>query len=217
MGNKPISLKQKPQDSNPQDSNPPQNISLDPNKEYQIIFIDIDGVLNNAESTVTQLYVIEDDLTKLLKHLVDQIEGSILILSSTWRYTQLTREKVKTAFENNGVPCYVSCTPNLQINRVIEILVWLRENTNYFDNDKVFLDKFKDISFDTSRFKDEFPLDCMKLKEIIKAKNFVAIDDENLMKDEQLALYMQNHFVFVNKKTGLTAENVEKAIKLLNS
>jgi hypothetical protein len=97
----------------------------------KLIFLDIDGVLNNAQSDISQLYVMEKDLLKLLKKILKSVPKCGLVLSSTWRYTQLTRDKVKEFFNQYGVPAYISCTPNLGTNRVDEILCWLQDNTDF--------------------------------------------------------------------------------------
>lgn len=62
-------------------------------KAEKIIFLDIDGVLNNAKSDISDLFVIETDLLQILKKIVDSTDASI-VLSSTWRYTEETRAKV---------------------------------------------------------------------------------------------------------------------------
>jgi hypothetical protein len=96
----------------------------------KIIFLDIDGVLNNAKSDVSQLYVMEPDLMKLLKKILQSVPGCGLVLSSTWRYTKTTRARALEFFQLVDLPSYISCTPNLGTNRVDEILCWLKENTN---------------------------------------------------------------------------------------
>lgn len=65
----------------------------EPQKPEKIIFLDIDGVLNNAKSDISQLFIIEKDLLQILKKIIAATNAS-LVLSSTWRYTEETRSKV---------------------------------------------------------------------------------------------------------------------------
>src|SRR5258708_18721664 len=97
----------------------------------KLIFLDIDGVLNNANTVVTTLYVVEEDLAILLKRLIESVPKSALVLSSTWRYKETTRNILINFFKQFNIPIYISCTKNLGTNRVDEILLWLCENTTF--------------------------------------------------------------------------------------
>ena len=52
-----------------------------------VIFLDVDGVLNNAYTTdrIKGYIGIDDNKVRLLKQIVDYFDAKI-ILSSTWRY-----------------------------------------------------------------------------------------------------------------------------------
>jgi hypothetical protein len=102
-----------------------------PNLPEKIIFLDVDGVLNNVKSDCSRLYVMEPALLGLLKKLLQAVPGSALVLSTTWRLTPTSRAQVLDFFKANNVPRYISCTPNLGTNRVDEILCWLQDNTDF--------------------------------------------------------------------------------------
>jgi hypothetical protein len=56
------------------------------NKEVRLVFLDVDGVLNNSNSRIDKLNVIEKDLVKNLKYIVKETQAEIVV-SSTWRYS----------------------------------------------------------------------------------------------------------------------------------
>lgn len=181
--------------------------------ERNIIFIDVDGVLNNANSDIGNLYVTEPALLELLLQIIIMTNG-ILVLSSTWRYAETSRGKFIKALADNNLPCFVSCIPNLKINRTDEILVWLKDNTTYFDGTVAFPQSLASLSVEQSLYHDEFPMDLIQLPGKIKVKNFIAIDDMDLMKEGTNTDLLKGHFVLVDKKVGLTDVNVTQAIEL---
>jgi hypothetical protein len=105
--------------------------SKSPEKRHPptITFLDVDGVLNHSNSDITQLFVIEDECLRLLKHLVDQTSTDI-VLSSTWRQEEKSKQILQTQFKEASIPMWIGMTPHLS-NRVDEILCWLAENTTF--------------------------------------------------------------------------------------
>ena len=108
----------------------------------KLIFLDVDGVLNR--DTTEQHF--EDDCLGALKYLVDKT-GARIVLSSTWRYTEETRESVRAKLKEKGImapeddflgytphlgmiekiPMYPSCDSH--VTRTDEIFLWLQCNT----------------------------------------------------------------------------------------
>ena len=181
-----------------------ENANLPP----KLIFLDIDGVLNNANSSVFELCVIEDELVNLLKEIVDKT-GAKIVLSTTWRYTKETRQMVNDCLIKNQVPLYINCTPNFGTNRTDEILCWLNENTNFACPDNI-------LSSEQSRNQNDLPLTELKLSTKLSNIKFIVLDDLDLTKDGNNFSYIGDRFILVDRTVGLTKDNVELAIKLLN-
>jgi hypothetical protein len=184
-----------------------------PNLPPKLIFLDIDGVLNNANSSVFELCVIEDELVNLLKEIVDKT-GAKIVLSTTWRYTKETRQMVNDSLIKNQVPIYINCTPNFGINRTDEILCWLKENTNFKCPDNP---EFNVLSSEQSINQNDLPLTELKLSTNLLDVKFIVLDDLDLTKDGNNFSYIGDRFILVDRKVGLTIDNVNLAIKLLNN
>ena len=62
----------------------------------KVVFLDIDGVLNNTstEETFEDYYFVEDEKVELLKQLVTRTNAK-LVLSSTWREGWYARERIE--------------------------------------------------------------------------------------------------------------------------
>jgi len=190
--------------------NKPQKQKVEHTK---IIFIDVDGVLNNTSSDVSQLYVIEPLLLKLFYDFYKDING-IIVMSSTWRYTQTTRNKFLEKLNENHMNCQIySYTPNFDTNRVEEILAWLLENTTYFDDNKEVCKHI--LPLDHSKYPDEFPLHLIKMNKKLTIENFIIFDDLDLRKESSFTHLIENHFIHVDKKTGLTLDDIKNAKKLI--
>lgn len=179
----------------------------------KLIFLDIDGVLNNSKSDLSQLYVIDDDLIKILKDIVNQT-GANLVLSTTWRYTTNTRELLKKYLKENDIPCYISCTPNFGTNRVDEILCWLNENTDFVCPENP---EFEGLSLEQSKNLNDLPQTELKLVTKLFNVIFIVLDDMDLTKEGNNFSYIGDRFIHINKKIGITRDNADLAIKLLNN
>jgi len=191
----------------------------------KLIFLDIDGVLNNGASDMTKMYVMEIELLKRLHYLIQETNVS-LVLSSTWRYTEVYRTKLNDYFSNAKIPQVISCTPNLGTNRVDEILWWLVKNSNFSkkssDDDTCketnWVDIEKNLIEIESKFPEDLPNHLYQLPSpLTGVTHFIVIDDMNLANEKSNFFHlMEPHFVHIDKKLGLTDKDVEMAIKLLN-
>ena len=89
----------------------------------KVVFLDIDGVLNDAFTTADLM----DDLPKkehldCLKAIIDATDAKI-VLSSTWRLFPSARNDVKNALRNVGLE-FIDKTKELR-DRASEIQEWL--------------------------------------------------------------------------------------------
>ena len=126
------------------------NVVLPPTA-YNVVFLDIDGVLNNAQSDVSDLCVIENDLKNIIvdfvkKHSNDQTH-TVIVISSTWRYTKTTRDKYMGIFGTDA-KYIVSCTQNYGSPRPYEVVSWLEGNTDFNVKEKYSLKYPLDAKFD---------------------------------------------------------------------
>lgn len=174
-----------------------------------ITFLDVDGVLNHSNSDITQLFVIESECMKLLKHLVDQTSTDI-VLSSTWRQEEKSKQILQNYFKESSIPMWVGMTPHLN-NRADEILCWLAENTNFpfaspltFEDHEILPSGLWPIR--TALTFEESKRDIAQ---------FIVLDDMDLLKCGPNSELLKEHFIRTSISTGLTKEDTERAIKLL--
>ena len=169
----------------------------------KVIFLDVDGVLN-SDRTLYEDISLEDDLILNLKELVDKTKAKI-ILSSSWR---LSTEAVATLMDKldkfglviSGMTC-----DGVDLD-------WLEKYE--FDATK----KYLDTKFDYNENK-QIKITYDRGAEIFKWLcyhddcAYVILDDEI----EDIKPYF-NESVIVKTlyKTGLTKEDVKKAIQILN-
>jgi len=88
----------------------------------KIIFLDIDGVLNNY-NTVCEGVHWEPGLVKILKRIIAETKAKVVI-SSTWRRTEYYRNIIKNDMKID----FIDVTPKLWKKRGVEIQTWLDEN-----------------------------------------------------------------------------------------
>jgi len=94
-----------------------------------ILFLDVDGVLNNNEIILTEgAYALGTNQLLALKHLVDGLKCDI-VLSSTWRMYDKCLKTLKKAFKEHNIPLWIDATPQLgTLPRRHEIKEWLKQN-----------------------------------------------------------------------------------------
>ena len=184
------------------------------NHPSKIIFLDIDGVL----STIRERFRMWDkeamsNLEKILKE-----TGASIVVSSSWRDSDMQsmlnhfREYECTEGIINkiiGVTCrgynYVIRGSQLAIVRGNEIKTYIDTVMKYpWHHDKTLVDKYKLFNEDGS-FK-------MMFSNILnKDYTYLILDDESDMLYDQ-----RNNFIQTNAETGITSEDVLKAITILN-
>jgi HAD domain in Swiss Army Knife RNA repair proteins len=91
----------------------------------KIIFLDIDGVLNNTHTENPRKfpYIVDPELVERLKALLTAT-GAQIVLSSTWRYDPVGL----LAAEHHGIP-FIDATPDLpEKARRDEIRQWISDH-----------------------------------------------------------------------------------------
>jgi len=162
----------------------------------KIIFLDIDGVLNNAKWYKTDEFKSitnkDDDICHFdpkcvanLNKITSETNAKIVI-SSSWRMLK-TREELVTLFERVGIKGeIIGETESLHykdtfkpVPRGLEILKWIRDN-HY------------------------------KLR--TGFENYIILDDDVDMLESQ-----KEHFFNTNSEVGLTFEKIDEVIEFFNS
>lgn len=98
--------------------------------KHKILFLDVDGVLNNTKTLEEAADRREFDpiCGVCLSHLKDIVEKTdvYIVLSSTWRLDKWNVKKLRRAFYDVGIHHNFPQTPNLNSERHFEIEDWLK-------------------------------------------------------------------------------------------
>jgi len=156
----------------------------------KILFLDVDGVLNNPYTRWDDMQCgIDDEMLKYLKFIVVRT-GCKIVLSTTWRLSDDAKtvllHTLKVRGDMNPDDLIIGQTPNLKkqgYHRTHEIAEYLRSNAYRFN-----------------------------------VVSWVAVDDLSLHKyDDFSRQFMDGHFVRTDKLTGMTPENMMQCIECLNA
>ena len=165
----------------------------------KILFLDIDGVISTQKSG----YALDKDACDLLGKIIDATDAKIVITSS-WRRNTVEYTKWKLTTIGDFVPfpfpyvdkiigvtirayAYVTQGVHLGIPRGVEIKQWIGTHI-HSDNGQNW--DWKEIGVDF---------------------NYVILDD-----DSDMLLEQAEHFVKTDTYLGLSEDDVERAIKILN-
>lgn len=176
------------------------------------VFLDIDGVLTEIRGVE---YVLSPSKQELLGWILSETEAKIVI-SSSWRHSTVDRT-IEYMYDNGFMFCndivgitirayhYVQDGVHLSIPRGVEIKQWLDINVTYPwiahpERDEEFKIRNEDGSFK-----------MMRSQKLGIDYNYVILDD-----DSDMLLEQADHFVHCDSRVGLTAKDVEKAIKILS-
>jgi len=163
----------------------------------KILFLDIDGVLNTGW-WYTQLdrnppkdkygYAFDPRSVANLKKILDET-GAEIVVSSSWKSFGLS--ELEKMWQNRELPGkLIGVTPNSVSDEML-------------------------FSADLDHIK-IFPIRGMEIKEwldkhVIEVSRYVIIDDMDNFLPEQ-----KSHFVLTDPEVGITDEDADKAIKILN-
>lgn len=186
---------------------------------YRLIFLDIDGVLNNRLSAGQ----LSCPLISALARMVHRV-GATVVLSSMWRLKLKHRLKVVAAFLQHGIPLFISCTPHLRYadgdwrySRVQEILAWLQRNTTLaFRPDDLISPS--EAQWVVDERCDKFNESLYTLPLRINVSHLVALDDIDMRQEggASRGLIAYDHFVLTLMRTGLTEHNIKQAEHILS-
>ena len=169
----------------------------------KVIFLDVDGVLNSSR-TLYESISLEDDLISNLKELVDKT-GAKIILSSSWRLSTEAIATLMDKLDKFGLVISGMTCDGVDLD-------WLEKYE--FDTTKKYLDtKFdydenKQIKITRDRGAEIFKWLCYHYDCI-----YVILDDEI---EDIKPYFNESVIVKTSYKTGLTKEDVKKAIQILN-
>lgn len=154
----------------------------------KLIFLDIDGVLNNATDDIIHLPeggFYSPSLVALLNKITDSTDAKI-VLSSTWRLGR-TLEGVQSILKYMGITAEcIGITENLNNGytfRGNEIFKWINDNVKLLECDG----------------RHNF-------------KSYIILDD-----DSDMLYWQRNNFVQTHGLVGLTDALVAKSINILNN
>ena len=154
----------------------------------KVIFLDIDGVLNNYHTLGMDRYVpkpliegdaFHDHLSPYCMRALNDIintTGAKVVVSSTWRYGE-TNKRLQALFEAYGFKGEViGSTPSLgDKERGYEIQMWLNDNKK------------------------------------LNIESFVIIDDDSDM------VHLLKYLIITGRENGLTKKYTRQAVKILNN
>ena len=169
----------------------------------KVIFLDVDGVLNSSR-TLYEDISLEDDLISNLKELVDKT-GAKIILSSSWRLSTEAVATLMDRLDKFGLAISGMTCDGVDLD-------WLEKYE--FDATK----KYLDTKFDWDENR-QIKITHDRGAEIFKWLHdhddcvYVILDDEI---EDIKPYFSESVIVKTSYKTGLTKEDVKKAIQILN-
>jgi hypothetical protein len=115
----------------------------------KIIFLDVDGVLNNFGLIARYGFdYIDDGCVSLLSQVV-KTTGAEIVLSSSWRLEESNLSLVRAALGRSGLKIK-DCTPFLRMARIQEIKQWIKDHPEV--TKFVILDDDEDAGFGLDGF-----------------------------------------------------------------
>lgn len=165
----------------------------------KIIFLDIDGVISTQKSH----YSLDKDACDLLGKIIDATDAKIVI-SSSWRRNTVEDTKIELTTIRHFVPF-----PFPYADRIIGVTI--RAYSYLKDNVRLSIPRGVEIKqwIDTHIHSDNG--ESWDSKEIGVDFNYVILDD-----DSDMLLEQAEHFIKTDTYLGLTKDDVEKAISILN-
>ena len=169
----------------------------------KLIFLDIDGVLaipNPVNNTLPPeaKYGLCDTKQSLLKELLDNT-GADIVISSSWRLP--TVEETKKYLLKKGFKF---------VDKIVGVTI-----RGYHHIEKGFhmsiprgveIDQYIDMNIRSDNGK------CFQIQKVYKDYNYIILDD-----DSDMLLKQKEHFVLINRETGISKENINMASLILNT
>ena len=172
--------------------------SANERKDVKVLFLDVDGVLNQNALEHKILEDLELDQEsglsilhlKRLKNIIDKTDCYI-VLSSSWRLFKASKAQLFNAFKLDGIDIdisnrYLGDTPKLDFTidrcRVMEIKQWLEQSKK-----------------------------CYNIIE------WVVVDDLELDETEDCKFYLDGHFVMTDGEKAMSEQDMNKVISIFNA
>jgi hypothetical protein len=165
----------------------------------KFIFLDIDGVLATPEYLKEGQWALHPEKQELLGKILAET-GASIVLSSSWRYSTL--ERTKEHMESEGF-----LFNDKLVGVTIRAYQWLERGTGIHLSIPrgVEIKQWIDTHVHSDNGKD------WERKKLGKDFTYVILDD-----DTDMLLEHKDHFVNTKSEIGLTDEDVQKAIAILN-
>ena len=166
----------------------------------KVLFLDIDGVLNNEHSRWTEWARFDDAsgwdhrCVKELKRVVEAT-GCLIVLSSMWRFDSI--DKINAAFSLMDIPM-LHDTTSLELN---ENMSWAEIRRQDLEDEEPEQRAHINRGFIIQKWIDEH-----------KPERYAIVDDIADMLDDQ-----RSFFVHTDDERGLTTEQADELIRILNS
>lgn len=100
----------------------------------KLLFLDVDGVLNDLQVLSSRNELGENHLKNL--QMITSATQCEIVLSSTWRLFPESQNTLKVAFVEHNIPIWIDITPRIipqnlsSVERNKEITLWLEQNVN---------------------------------------------------------------------------------------
>ena len=119
----------------------------DKNQDRPTIFLNFNGVLNNNNSDLSVLYIVEPENLQNVKYIVDATNGEI-VLCTTCVYSPECLKFLKSSFNKHEIPLWIDTTlPKRDVDKADEISDFINEKRegkikNFVIIDDLELEKF---------------------------------------------------------------------------
>ena len=180
------------------------------------IFLDIDGVIATQKTIIDGMWGLTPEKQDLLGIILNKTNAKIVI-SSSWRYNTLS-DTIKYMKKQGFQYCdkivgitirayhFLKKSNNLlTIPRGVEIDSWLKNHVIY--PWYAYPDKHKDYEI----INEDGSFKMMKSLKLGVDFNYVILDD-----DQDMLFTQSNNFICCDGYEGLTLDNTNKAIEILN-
>ena len=160
-------------------------------EKIRVLFLDVDGVLNCMDKDGLEMSNgISIIHLKRLKYILDNVDNCKIVLSTSWRLFEVSKETlIKEISKHTGYNKY-----DIVIGSTPSLTV----------------DHFR--SLEIKAWLDEN--ETNKRYEIL---NWCAVDDLQLISNQETKEIMQNHFVKTDIGTGMTKKDATDIVNILNS
>lgn len=167
----------------------------------KIIFLDIDGVLNNSQTSETfeRFCGIDVKLTSDFKRLVDKT-GASIVLSSTWRESESSSAEVNRVLNEALIPSFIDITP-LSHDALAQLKWSNRLSLGYMRGTEIFA----------------------WLTDHPEVDDFVILDDNEVWGEcersraPDMTQKILSRFIKTDPAIGITEEDIDLAINILNN